>query len=442
MPLIINLIALTCIAIAVVPANRWLLAAVVRRRSPSLLADEAFENSHPNEQAVSRLPNPQSSNWPLPSASTATSSAALKKHQRWVEVAAIVPEANQTVSLYLTDINGGALPNYIAGQFIQIERPSEGAFRARSNCYSLSLNSGHGIWRITVKQVGPNERSDSISHWINRSLREGDWLKVSSPMGRFNLNLASEPKPIAFIAAGIGITPIASMLYEALNQPPLHPKVLFYQVRDSENAPLADELIESIQQSQGLAQGYFAYSQELPFPPIESPFIETTQTKLNARQILERMGTHDFYSFLCGPNEWMNSMKEGLIQAGVSPSHIFDEGFGSPTPMTPDQSSNSHQPVLNIPNNLAPQTNFQVNFEYSNASSSTKELGPEATILDLAEKLGVNIPSGCRSGDCGTCVVKQISGKVRYKTKPSCTIQSDEVIACVAIPDSDISLDI
>ena len=65
----------------------------------------------------------------------------------------------------------------------------------------------------------------------------------------------------------------------------------------------------------------------------------------------------------------------------------------------------------------------------------------DPTALRLfAERSGVAIPSGCRSGSCGTCETAMISGTVRYAQPPSFDIAEGRCLPCIAVPTSDLVL--
>ncbi len=62
-------------------------------------------------------------------------------------------------------------------------------------------------------------------------------------------------------------------------------------------------------------------------------------------------------------------------------------------------------------------------------------------ILEIAEQAGIEIPSGCTSGNCGTCLVKLIKGKVSIPEPPppgldDYLIEEGHVLACCCIADS------
>ncbi|WP_395946947.1 class I ribonucleotide reductase maintenance protein YfaE [Caedibacter taeniospiralis] len=57
----------------------------------------------------------------------------------------------------------------------------------------------------------------------------------------------------------------------------------------------------------------------------------------------------------------------------------------------------------------------------------------DLTILEALEKEGIAANFQCRNGVCGTCRCQLISGKVKYIKEPLASIQSDEVLICIAV---------
>jgi len=61
--------------------------------------------------------------------------------------------------------------------------------------------------------------------------------------------------------------------------------------------------------------------------------------------------------------------------------------------------------------------------------------------LELAEKNGVQIDSGCRAGNCGTCLVALKSGEVNYLHEPGVTVEAGSCLTCIALPKTALVLD-
>jgi hypothetical protein len=63
------------------------------------------------------------------------------------------------------------------------------------------------------------------------------------------------------------------------------------------------------------------------------------------------------------------------------------------------------------------------------------------SLLELAERTGVEIASGCRTGSCGSCRVAIKSGNVRYNIEADADHEERSCLACITVPDGELVLD-
>lgn len=121
---------------------------------------------------------------------------------------------------------------YIAGQFTELYLPlDETDSRGARRWFTLSSSPTDTMVSITTK-FAPHQSSAFKQHLKN--LRPGATLKLADPMGDFVL--PKDPAiPIVFVAAGMGITPVHSMikwLKDTGQQRKVH---LIYAVTDQED---------------------------------------------------------------------------------------------------------------------------------------------------------------------------------------------------------------
>ena len=126
---------------------------------------------------------------------------------RPLRVAQVVPESTTVTSIYLAAADGASLPAARAGQYLTL-RISGAGQPAPVRSYSLSSAPGAGTYRISVK----HEPHGAASTYLNSSLRPGAILDTAAPRGEFVLD--DSPGPVLLISAGIGGTPVLSMLHE------------------------------------------------------------------------------------------------------------------------------------------------------------------------------------------------------------------------------------
>jgi hypothetical protein len=140
-------------------------------------------------------------------------------------------------------------------------------------------------------------------------------------------------------------------------------------------------------------------------------------------------GRHQFY--VCGPPAMMTSVISGLRDWGIPSSDIHQEAFG-PAPLRTPAAARSDQAAAGI-------EELEIKFARSGRTLSWD--GKDGNLLEFAERHGVNVETGCRSGSCGTCETKLISGTVRYARTPDADIAAGYCLLCVGMPASPIVLE-
>ena len=377
---------------------------------------------------------------------------------RLVEVTKIVQESPDTISIYLKPCGSGSLegaseictselPSFKPGQHIIIHRPATSTQPAARRCYTLSGSPHDPNWRITVKDASRNSqtgqrkgiREASVSSWIHLNARVGDRFIVSGPKGRFTLDLASDTRPVILVAAGVGITPIASMLHHELQFGRKREKWVFYQVSDLTHAPLLVEIVKKIEAAQGV-YGVVACSRENRLPKTFT--LEADKSlyivggRLDAASIVDSVQTTDVCILICGPGPWMESMRSGFLAAGVASTNIFFESFGEATKDL-NAGSSAVSKTIDITDGN-PTATFSVEYEITGSQSTFND--SHENLLNHAKVNDVEIPSGCRIGNCGSCIVKLLKGTVHYKNPPESSLAADEILPCICVPTSNITV--
>ncbi len=351
---------------------------------------------------------------------------------RVMEVAEIVDESVDCRSFYLVDPYGQSLPSFRPGQHLMVRPAMAGAYQT-TRCYSLSSSPDPRYWRITVKRQLPEEagglppRNGGLSDWLHRTIHLGDCLLIGGPNGQFYLP-AEHRRPLVLLAAGVGITPMASMLRWSLEQTPQRPVHLFYQVRDLDHWPLGSSL-HSWQHDFPQCRIHTFMSRagdkELARLANDLPG-QFRPDKFEPADLVEAMGPLEGDYFMCGPDGWMQSMRDGLQAAGVSSERVHWESFGG---TVTDNGPVPDGPVESVP----------VRFEHSQVDTAWSD--PQQSLWELARESQVDIPSGCLSGVCGCCRVKLLSGEVEYDRQISIELADDECLTCVSRPTSPVTID-
>jgi uncharacterized protein len=338
---------------------------------------------------------------------------------REVYVAKIDRESEDVRSFYLVDKNHEPLPSFLAGQHLLVERPESKNGAKDCRCYSLSDECATGYWRISVKQSSGHPQS--ISRWLHEEIRVGDSLRVRGPTGAFYFR-TDRSRSVVLASAGIGLTPMLPMLQEAIRTRIENIRV-FAQFRDVQHMPFADSLIQLAKQHSNVQMNLWI--SRFPKGVRSSEGSAIYEGKFTASQLLEyqdAISNTDYY--LCGPEPWQSRLRKDLVDAGVSESAVEYELF---------QPSELASPPTEI------NTVCNVHFRQSGATARFENNHPN--LLGCASKNQVPLESGCRTGACGSCVVKLIQGKVRYTRSPQYTVKKDEILPCVCVPETDLILD-
>ena len=336
-------------------------------------------------------------------------------------------------SFHLAPVDGAPLPPFLPGQFLtfalDIPQPSSDDNRPITRCYSISEAPRPDAYRITVKRVpSPPSRPElppglASSHLHDR-VQEGDLLQVRAPSGRFFID-AEAQVPVVFIAGGIGITPLMSMLTWCLEHQPGRLLYLYYGLRHGGEHAFKSSL-EALAAEHPAFHLNVVCSQPGPDDVLGRDHQHTGYVDVALLRRALPHGRHAFY--ICGPPPMMASLIPALIAWGIAPQDIHHEAFG-PASLAPVQAASGAAEI----------TAIEVQFRRSGRTLIWD--GQDTNLLDFAERHGIAVESGCRSGSCGSCETAILSGTVRYAVKPDHDVASGCGLLCVGTPGSALVLD-
>jgi ferredoxin-NADP reductase len=254
----------------------------------------------------------------------------------------------------------------------------------------------------------------------------GDVVQVKAPAGHFFID-PDASVPAVFIAGGIGITPMMSMLRWCLAEQPDRLIHLYYGVRS--RADHAFKLVlEALAAAHPTFQLNVVYGSPGPDDVQGRDYQHPGRVDLSLLRRTLPHGRHQFY--VCGPPPMMQSLVPALRAWGVQDSDIRFEAFG-PASVRPTG------PVSNEP---AVATAASIAVRFSRAGRTLTWDGQDANLLDFAERHGLAVDSGCRTGSCGTCQTRLLSGVVTYADKPDHDIPKGQCLLCVGKPQSALEL--
>ena len=292
------------------------------------------------------------------------------------------------------------------GQFLTFEWTIDGQRVMRS--YTISSSPVHVNYvEITPKRM----QNGCVSVFLNERAKPGQTVEARGPYGSFYFDETLH-KNIVLIAAGSGITPMISML-RYIDDLKLATSVrLLYCVRTAADVIFHTELARL-----GRSLPNFEYEVCLSRP---DPDWKGRSGRLSEEIVSEKATNLDAPTFfLCGPKGFMDNARQILSTLDVSPDRILQESFG--------ESKRSAEPR---PEEARPAET--VVFIHS---QKVCQVSSGSTLLDLAERNGVQIPYGCRQGQCGTCATRVLSGTVQMDVEAGLTAEQKNagyVLPCVS----------
>lgn len=344
-------------------------------------------------------------------------------------------EAGSQCSFYLEPVDAQRLPSFKPGQFLTFsldvtirDAGAHTAKRAITRCYSLSDRPMPAQYRVTVKRVLPPQDHPEwapglSSNHFHDHVRVGAVLRVKAPSGHFVVD-PDPDVPAVLIAGGIGITPMMSMLRWCLAEQPKRTLILFYGLRNGREHAFK-QLLEALAAAHPSLQLHVVYSRPDASDLPGRDYRHQGHVNLELLRATLPHGRHSFH--VCGPPAMMRNLVPALAQWGVPAGDIRCEAFG------PASLDSGEAPIP------APETAVEVRFDRSGRTLSWD--GGDESLLDFAERHGVEVESGCRSGGCGSCETKLLSGSVRYERPPDHDVAAGHCLLCVGRPSSALVLD-
>ncbi len=347
---------------------------------------------------------------------------------RQMRIAKVHKESDNVTSFTLAPIDGETLPVFQAGQFIvlrlQVDADKPPVFRS----YSLSDLPVADHLRISVK----SELNGIGSSFLGSRVREGDLLEVSAPRGSFTLRPGDNP--VVLMSAGVGATPVMSMLHSLAAESSQREVWWIYGARNRVDHLFADES-RSLLKQLSRARAYVVYSRPVATDRVGVDFDAPGHIDVG---LLEKIGVSrnsDFY--LCGPSSFLQNMRDGLRNWSVLAENVHTEMFGALESITPGMAQVEHTPHLpQGPPGSGPPVSFA-------RSGITVAWDPKfASLLELAEACDVPVRWSCRTGVCHTCMTGLIGGSVIYNPEPLERPAPGNVLVCCSQPNAGVTLDL
>jgi ring-1,2-phenylacetyl-CoA epoxidase subunit PaaE len=300
-----------------------------------------------------------------------------------------------------------------AGQYVTVRRSLEG--REERRTYSIVTAPGGSTLRLGIRE----QAGGRMSRELATRVRPGDKLEVGTPIGRFRtaLDPARTRSYVAF-AAGSGITPVLSLATDILAREPHSRFTLIYGNRCTARAMFLEDTLALKNRHLGRFSVYFVMSREPQHTHLLNGRIDAAKVEALAREISD-IGAADEY-FVCGPGSMVGEVHgalRGLNEA--APVRIERFTTAPDAARTLDAASGATAPgAMRGPDPKSAPAGRDAPKEVLATISVTMDgrrrtfaMAPDdGSVLEAAERAGLELPFSCRSGICATCRTKIVAG--------------------------------
>lgn len=315
--------------------------------------------------------------------------------------------------------------NYKSGQYLVFEHEIYGETIRRS--YSLCSSPEENTISIGIKVVP----GGIFSTYAKNDLQVDDVVMASLPQGNFVNKMETEADThFVFFAAGSGITPILSMIKSTLSLSPDSQVTLFYGNKNVRSIMFLEELEALKNLFVERLQVFHLLSRQ----PQES---ETFNGRIDRNKLGLWIPTCfdtakvDQY-FLCGPEEMIMDVRDGLFALGIKRDQVHFELF------TTSEGKKARNERQEKQNETVPNKTMEIVLDGKTMLMDFRK--DDDNILDKALLQGADLPFACKGGVCCTCKAKLVSGEAKMYVNYG--LEHDEIergyiLTCQSYPSSD-----
>ena len=314
------------------------------------------------------------------------------------------------------------LAYFSAGQYLSVNLEINGMKISRA--YSISSSpkdSLNNIYKLTIKRVD----GGLATNYILDNWTVGTEVKISAPEGDFTFEPLRDSENIIGLAGGSGITPFLSLANAIADGDEDCNLTLLYGSRTEADILFKDEF-DALQAKCNKIKIVHVLSGENK-EGYEQGFITADLIKKYA-------GNKEYSIFICGPQVMYEFVDKEIEKLGLRQKFIRHELFGE-----------YHNPERNAdyPKDIPAKVKITV---IMRGEETVIEANANDTILASIEKAGIAAPSRCRSGICGYCHSRLVSGSVYVPKSVDGRRLADfdygYIHPCVTFPTSDVVIDV
>ncbi len=340
-----------------------------------------------------------------------------------LEIDKIVKESEIISSFYLRRADGTPIEPWVAGQFLPIRVHVPGQPQPVLRTFTLSTTPNPDHYRLSIRRGGENSL---VSRFLHDSGKPGLRLEAMTPRGKFVLT--ESERPVVFVSAGVGITPMIAMANQIVEDGRKTGKfrpVWFVHGANNGRVHAFGTHLRELAAAHPAMRVHIRYSQPGGDDRLGLTHDGEGQVTIEVLKQLLPFDDYDFY--LCGPPAFMQSLYDGLGGLGVRRERIHYESFGGGTALKPEAKPEVPLPAARLGDGAVP-------VRFARAAVTAEWTRDKGTLLELAELIGLAPVFGCRSGICGTCATRLTSGAVDYVEEPLAPRGEGQVLLCCSVP--------
>lgn len=230
-----------------------------------------------------------------------------------------VAESTDITSFYLSPIDGRPLVPFKAGQHLPVELEIPRQPGKVRRAYSLSGAPADDGYRLSIKR----EAKGVASRFMHDAVAVGDIIEARRPTGDFVIPCSQCPLVLA--SAGVGLTPMVSMLHAAAGTTGARPVWFVHGARNGANHALRDE-VDRLAKAHPTLSTLVLYSKPGMGDLVGRDY--DAVGRVTAESLLNLNAGPEAHYLLCGPAQFLADIRSGLEAAGVRPDQIHFETFG------------------------------------------------------------------------------------------------------------------
>ena len=323
----------------------------------------------------------------------------------------------------LSSLDSSPLPFFKAGSYVSLKLKIGDVYTSRPYSICSSPKEAlNGKLSIMIEDY----EAGFFAPYVYRNLKVGDIVEISEPLGTFIYNPLRDKTSVVALAGGSGVTPFISMAYAIRDGLEDFDLTILYGSRNVDSIYFKEE-IDDLEKSTNKVKIVHILSDE-ELDGFEYGFI-------NSNLIKKYAPVGEFSIFACGPGSFYSFMKKDIKKLNLPERLIRFEMEA----VSRDLESDPSYPK-NTRNKFFKGIIKQCGKEY------TINLRADEPILTSIERAGIKAQASCRSGVCGWCRTKVISGdtynpkKNDYRRKGDCLL--GYIHPCASFPLSDLVLEI